>query len=147
MNYSKIALQVISRTKSTDSSEWNKTVSSAMLNSPNQTHSEAPLVDDSQFSKVLSESKLDTTVIQPTEAPVPTGAPVSSSTLLSSTNFVGNKKDPSDKDATLARINKQREEFYERMIAIDVKSLGMNHPSTARDLTGLAYIYISGKKI
>ncbi len=44
---------------------------------------------------------------------------------------------------TLASINQQRRDFYERMIAIDIKSLGADHPSVARDLYGLAVIEIS----
>lgn len=44
---------------------------------------------------------------------------------------------------TLALINQQRRDFYERMIAIDIKSLGADHPSVARDLYGLAVIEIS----
>lgn len=44
---------------------------------------------------------------------------------------------------TLELINKQRRDFYERMIAIDIKSLGPDHPSVARDLYGLAVIEIS----
>ena len=37
-------------------------------------------------------------------------------------------------------------DFYERMIAIDIKSLGPDHPSVARDLKGLAAIYIGQSK-
>jgi tetratricopeptide (TPR) repeat protein len=46
----------------------------------------------------------------------------------------------------LGQINKQRVEFYERMIAIDIETLGANHPSVARDLSGLAYLYLSQNK-
>ena len=38
------------------------------------------------------------------------------------------------------------EEYYERMIAIDIKALGPYHPSVADDLTGLALFYISQQK-
>jgi tetratricopeptide (TPR) repeat protein len=38
--------------------------------------------------------------------------------------------------------NKENEDHFERMIAIDAKSLGPNHPSVADDLTGLACLYI-----
>lgn len=48
--------------------------------------------------------------------------------------------------AALEQINKQRADFYERMIAIDIKTLGPEHPSVARDLTGLAYVFLSQKK-
>jgi tetratricopeptide (TPR) repeat protein len=34
-------------------------------------------------------------------------------------------------------------EFYERMIAIDIKTLGPEHPSVARDLSGLAAVYMA----
>lgn len=43
----------------------------------------------------------------------------------------------------LQEINKQRVDFYERMIAIDIESLGEEHPSVARDLTSLATIYLN----
>ncbi len=45
--------------------------------------------------------------------------------------------------AALEDINKQRVSFYERMIAADIDSLGAQHPSVARDLNGLASIYLS----
>jgi len=41
---------------------------------------------------------------------------------------------------------KQGEDYYERMIAIDIKALGSNHPAVADDLTGLAMLYISQKR-
>ena len=47
--------------------------------------------------------------------------------------------------AAVDQINQQRIDFYERMIAIDAKTLGKNHPSMARDLTGLAYVYLLQK--
>ncbi len=34
-------------------------------------------------------------------------------------------------------------DYYERMVAIDTKTLGPTHPSVARDLKGLAAIYVS----
>ncbi|HMO19626.1 MAG TPA: tetratricopeptide repeat protein [Candidatus Melainabacteria bacterium] len=46
----------------------------------------------------------------------------------------------------LEKINRQRVLFYERMIEVDIKSLGRNHPSVARDLTGLANIYLSQRR-
>jgi tetratricopeptide (TPR) repeat protein len=45
--------------------------------------------------------------------------------------------------AALEDINKQRVSFYERMIAADIDSLGAQHPSVARDLNGLASVYLS----
>lgn len=45
--------------------------------------------------------------------------------------------------AALERINAQRIDFYERMIAVDIEALGPNHPSVARDLSGLAALYMT----
>lgn len=45
--------------------------------------------------------------------------------------------------AALEDVNKQRIAFYERMIAADINSLGPDHPSVARDLNGLASIYLT----
>lgn len=45
----------------------------------------------------------------------------------------------------LEQINQQRVSFYERLIATDIDALGAEHPSVARDLSGLASIYISSK--
>jgi tetratricopeptide (TPR) repeat protein len=66
---------------------------------------------------------------QPTEAPPP---------------IVMDRSMPDS--VALQQINKQRQDFYERMIAIDEKTLGPQHPSVARDLTGLAYVFLSQKK-
>lgn len=55
----------------------------------------------------------------------------------------GDASSASVESAALSLINKQRLEFYERMIAIDIKALGADHPSVARDLSGLASIYMS----
>ena len=41
---------------------------------------------------------------------------------------------------------KQGEDYYERMVAIDIKALGPNHPSVADDLTALALLYISQER-
>jgi tetratricopeptide (TPR) repeat protein len=48
--------------------------------------------------------------------------------------------------AALESINKQRVDFYERMISTDILSLGPEHPSVARDLNGLASLYLSQRK-
>lgn len=48
--------------------------------------------------------------------------------------------------AALEEINKQRVSFYERMISTDILSLGVDHPSVARDLSGLAALYLSQRK-
>ena len=47
---------------------------------------------------------------------------------------------------SLDQINRQRVDFYERMIEIDIKSLGPDHPAVARDLNALASIYLLQKK-
>ncbi|MBP9094703.1 tetratricopeptide repeat protein [bacterium] len=50
----------------------------------------------------------------------------------------------SSSDADLSSANKGDQiEYYERMVAIDVKSLGPKHPSVARDLKGLAAVYVA----
>jgi tetratricopeptide (TPR) repeat protein len=41
---------------------------------------------------------------------------------------------------------KEEEERYQRMIAIDMKALGPNHPTVADDLYGLVLLYISQKR-
>ncbi len=41
---------------------------------------------------------------------------------------------------------RQGEDYYECMIAIDIKALGPYHPSVADDLTGLALFYISKQR-
>ncbi|MBC7997068.1 MAG: tetratricopeptide repeat protein [Leptolyngbya sp.] len=46
----------------------------------------------------------------------------------------------------LESVNKQRVAFYERLIATDIDSLGAEHPSVARDLGGLASIYLAQRK-
>jgi tetratricopeptide (TPR) repeat protein len=73
------------------------------------------------------KNKVDTA--QPTEAPPP---------------IVMDRSVPDS--VALQQINKQRQDFYERMVAIDAKTLGPQHPSVARDLTGLAYVFLSQKK-
>ena len=67
----------------------------------------------------------------PTQAPIPSG----SSTSI---NVTG----PLDDFAAGQQIGKQRIDFYERMVAVDIQSLGANHPSVARDLTSLAAVYL-----
>lgn len=44
------------------------------------------------------------------------------------------------------KINEQRVQFYKRMIEVDIKSLGPDHPSVARDLRGLANVYLAMKE-
>ena len=38
------------------------------------------------------------------------------------------------------------EDYYERMVAVDLKALGANHPSVGNDLNGLAQLYIRQKE-
>jgi len=48
--------------------------------------------------------------------------------------------------AALEKINRQRVDFYKRMISTDILSLGPEHPSVARDLSGLATLYLAQKR-
>ncbi len=50
----------------------------------------------------------------------------------------------SSSDAASANSANQGDQidYYERMVAIDVKTLGPKHPSVARDLKGLAAVYV-----
>jgi len=68
----------------------------------------------------------------PTQAPIPSG----SSTSI---NVTG----PLEDFAAGQEIGKQRIDFYERMVAVDIQSLGPNHPSVARDLSSLAAVYLA----
>lgn len=51
---------------------------------------------------------------------------------------------PSSSDAASANSATKGDQidYYERMVAIDVKTLGPKHPSVARDLKGLAAVYV-----
>lgn len=73
---------------------------------------------------------------------------ISMPTTFSATPNNNNKGLPSmtSDPVALDRISKQRVEFYERMIAVDIESLGPTHPSVARDLGGLATIYLTQRK-
>ncbi|MBU6451209.1 MAG: tetratricopeptide repeat protein [Cyanobacteria bacterium REEB67] len=44
---------------------------------------------------------------------------------------------------TSTNITRDKINFYERMVAVDIKSLGPDHPSVARDLSGLSAIYMA----
>lgn len=48
--------------------------------------------------------------------------------------------------ASSESLSQQRVTFYERMIATDIDSLGPNHPSVARDLYGLASVYLAANQ-
>lgn len=71
------------------------------------------------------------------------GAPSTLSSVAAGSGSTENLGGGLTAKPTLALINQQRRDFYERMIAIDIKSLGADHPSVARDLYGLAVIEIS----
>ena len=53
---------------------------------------------------------------------------------------------PISDSVALEQVNRQRVDFYERMIATDIDSLGADHPSVARDLSGLAYVYLGQRQ-
>lgn len=48
-----------------------------------------------------------------------------------------------DKGDSNTQLNSSGIDYMERMIAIDIKTLGPNHPSVARDLKGLAAVYVN----
>lgn len=83
-------------------------------------------------------------------------SPSSSSSSSSATDITGQRSQlaestiipdrPMNDFAALESINKQRVAFYERLIATDIDSLGPEHPSVARDLGGLASIYLVQRK-
>ncbi|MBP7579168.1 MAG: tetratricopeptide repeat protein, partial [Candidatus Obscuribacter sp.] len=48
-----------------------------------------------------------------------------------------------DKGNSTDQLNSSGIDYMERMVAIDIKTLGPNHPSVARDLKGLASVYVN----
>lgn len=61
--------------------------------------------------------------------------------LLSSLSSSASPVDAADSGS---RANSREQiDYYERMVAIDVKTLGPKHPSVARDLKGLAAVYVA----
>ncbi len=73
-----------------------------------------------------------------------TPAPERDATISTTLDASGISPDKKYLDfAALEDINRQRVAFYERMIAADIDSLGPDHPSVARDLNGLASIYLT----
>jgi tetratricopeptide (TPR) repeat protein len=80
----------------------------------------------------------------------PTGKPSEEQRIFAKSQspqkFGGTASNNYSNSTTLDQINKQRIDFYERMIAIDIETLGPNHPSVARDLSGLASIYLLQRK-
>lgn len=61
--------------------------------------------------------------------------------LLSSLSSSASPVDAVD-SVNIANSSEQID-YYERMVAIDVKTLGAKHPSVARDLKGLAAVYVA----
>ncbi len=119
-------LSDLARTRNTEDSAFNKEVSLQMLKSQDADSSTgAPPPRDGQ---AMPPQDMQASRSQDSQAPPPVW-PVGADSSISDT-------------VALEQINKQRLEFYERMIAIDAKTLGEAHPSMARDLTGLAYLYI-----
>ncbi|MBX9695736.1 MAG: tetratricopeptide repeat protein [Cyanobacteria bacterium] len=75
------------------------------------------------------------------------GVPSSGENSPGSTSSPGFSESKKAADfASLESLNKQRVAFYERMIASDIDSLGAEHPSVARDLGGLATLYLTQKR-
>ncbi|HEY9685317.1 MAG TPA: tetratricopeptide repeat protein [Oculatellaceae cyanobacterium] len=99
-------------------------------------------VNQSQWNKQVSLNIYDPNAPKAPKAP-PSSEPRNSVNDVSALITPDRKFSDS---VALDQINKQRVEFYERMIAIDIETLGANHPSVARDLSGLAYLYLSQNK-
>lgn len=110
-------LQNLERTKGVAQSSWNREVSARLANQANS---------QAQGLAVSSPAAATT-------SPIPG-------------NGINLARIPSTDPVALEAINKQRIDFYERMIEIDIKTLGADHPSVARDLYGLAAIYLSQNK-
>lgn len=72
------------------------------------------------------------------------GAVESFSTVAQLLSSLPSSSSSSSSDAASANsANKGDQiEYYERMVAIDIKTLGPKHPSVARDLKGLAAVYV-----
>jgi tetratricopeptide (TPR) repeat protein len=51
-----------------------------------------------------------------------------------------------DDFAAAQAIDQQRIVFYQRMIGVDIESLGAEHPSVARDLSGLGAVYMAAHR-
>lgn len=108
-------LSTLPRTAAVQPSDWQMSVSSRLANKSN--------------AHVPEDQRL----FSPTDSPKPVDLPpITPDHKL--TDF-----------AALEQLNQQRVDFYQRMIAVDIKSLGPTHPSVARDLTGLATVYLLQK--
>ncbi len=126
-------LDKLDRTMGVTASIWNKEVSGKVSNPKNsgRIDASATYTDGSAINSKSNFQKEEDRIFQaaPGRALLPTNTAASDS--------------QSTLDAlTLDKINKQRVDFYERMIAADIDSLGASHPSVARDLSGLASIYL-----
>jgi tetratricopeptide (TPR) repeat protein len=123
------------RSKSADDSFWTKQVSFDLLGSN-------PKQNQKSVAAVSQEAQSSADMVHPSDG---TSARRASAAMQAGSLSTELSRRISD-SAALQQINKQRVDFYERMIAIDAKTLGPQHPSMARDLTGLAYVYLSQKK-
>lgn len=98
-------------------------------------------VAGSYFSKRVSVELADKKIAKsPSISSSSTKSNPASRPSFPSSQIAVNKK--FDDQVALQKINKQRIDFYERMIEVDIKSLGPDHPSVARDLSGLASVYL-----
>lgn len=100
----------------------------------------------SNFSTQVSIQMADKAAGDATARSVNSGTSSGTATDTTPNGLDTAKIDPDKKYsdfAALEDINRQRVSFYERMIAADIDSLGAQHPSVARDLNGLASIYLS----
>ncbi len=95
----------------------------------------------SNFSTKVSIQMADKAAADATARNIDTST--TNNTINSNFDTVRTQTDKKYSDfAALEDINRQRISFYERMIAADIDSLGAQHPSVARDLNGLASIYL-----
>ena len=139
-------LSTLSKAKGSGLSAWNKQVSANLTSATNSGRISLPDSDrgsgatssatagmekkpDGWASSVAGKPSEEQRIFAQTQASQKFGG------VTGSTNSSANS-------TTLDQINKQRIDFYERMIAIDIDTLGPSHPSVARDLSGLASIYL-----
>ncbi len=133
-------LDKVGRTKAVAVSNWAKEVSGRLKKPADQTSqtsqtNQSIQTNQSSQSNLSNQSKKDSShdfsdLSNPKESSLP---PIRASR-------------PVDDFVALQKLRTQRIEFYERMISIDINSLGENHPSVARDLSGLAIVYLGQKQ-
>ena len=95
-------------------------------------------VAPSKFESEVSSRLAKTTMDKIPEQELTGTEPSAPSPLLS----IAGPKDAFDPVSNLG-IDQQKISFYERMVAVDIKSLGPEHPSVARDLSGLSALYMA----